>query len=173
MRIVRASTISTTHRDHEQSDQGFHERLLLLEDERRRALDPCYLDPRARLEHLALHERPGRPDLAADLHLAAEVVHAFGHDSLGADERGRSGAKAAPECAGAASRPAGSARADAIEATMKTTSWITSPPPSAATMPASTAASANRPSRKLSVRTSPTARTAARIDPQDPVGHRE
>src|SRR3954470_18207076 len=62
-------------------------------DERRRALDLCDFDARARLEDLVRHERARRPLLAAEADAAAAVVDTLHDDGVRADERGSTGAQ--------------------------------------------------------------------------------
>src|SRR5262245_46388384 len=66
---------------------------LLLVDESRCALDLDDLDPFAWLYHLVVHERAGRPLLAADPHPAAVDVDPFEDERLRADERSGSGSQ--------------------------------------------------------------------------------
>src|SRR4051794_28455597 len=63
----------------------------LFEDERRSALDLGHLNLCAGLDHLVVEERAGAPDLAADLHLAAERVDSLEDERAAADERSGAG----------------------------------------------------------------------------------
>src|SRR5919204_1091996 len=92
MRIVLASTTRTKNATMSNTINTTTTDLLLV-DERRRAPDFSYLDPRPRLEHLPVHERQRAPLLATDSYASAVRVHALEHRRLRSDERGRSGAQ--------------------------------------------------------------------------------
>ena len=101
------------------------------------------------------------------------VVYFTVTDPVSASTRSSTTARAPTSAAAPVRSPAGvcrwrratgrSTRSEEMAATLKTTHWSAAPPPTSATMAASTAASATGPMKKPSVKISPTASAPAAI----------